>query len=101
MTNEHAVEQAIRRSHCAHADREHPQHQCVGTCLITPQGLTLNCKACGPDQRTIAPADTLPEIKLVRVLLDALGIAYDVLSPESKARAADAAKRWMASQRHR
>lgn len=93
--SEHGVEQAIRRSHCSHNDRDDPKHQCVGSCLITPQGLTLTCKACGSDERTIAPAETLPETKLVRSVLDALGISYDALSPEYKARAAEAAKRWM------
>lgn len=95
MTTDHPVEQAIRRSHCSHADRDEPQHQCVGTCLITPQGLTLTCKACGDDARAIAPSDTLPETQLVRSLLDALGISYDALSPEYKDRAADVAKHWM------
>ena len=39
MTIDHPVEQAIRRSHCAHKDRNEPQHQCIGTCLITPQSV--------------------------------------------------------------
>ncbi len=97
---EHAVEQAIRRSHCSHQDRDDPHHQCVGTCLITPQGLTLACKACGDDDRAIAPSATLPETRLVRLVLDARGISYDALSPEYKARAAEAAKRWMCARRH-
>lgn len=99
MSADHPVEQAIRRSHCSHADRDDPRHQCVGTCLITPQGVKLDCKACGDDDRKIAPADTLPETRLVRAVLDALGIAYDALSPEYKARAAEAAKRWMGARR--
>jgi len=93
----HVVEQAIRRAHCAHADRDDPTHPCVGTCLISPQGLTLTCKACGDDDRTIAPSETLPETRLVRAVLDALGLAYDALSPEYKARAAEVARRWMRS----
>ena len=99
MTTEHPVEQAIRRSHCSHKDRDDPQHQCIGTCLITAQGVTLDCKVCGDDERPIAPLDTLPEIRLVRAVLDALGISYDVLAPEYKARAAQVAKRWMAERR--
>lgn len=95
-----AVAQALRRSHCAHKDNADPQHQCVGTCLITPQGMTLACKACGDDDRPIAPAETLPETKLVRGVLDALGISYDVLSPEYKARAAEVARRWMGTRRY-
>jgi len=100
MSGDHPVEQAVRRSHCSHADRDDPQHQCVGNCLITPQGITLTCKACGDDDRAIAPADTLPETRLVRAVLDALGISYDALSPEYKARAAEAAKRWMGTRRY-
>lgn len=99
MTTDHPVEQAIRRSHCSHKDRDAPQHQCIGTCLITLQGVTLDCKACGGDDRSIAPQETLPETRLVRAVLDALGISYDALDPAYKARAAEAAKRWMAARR--
>jgi hypothetical protein len=98
--NDHPVEQAIRRSHCAHADRDDPQHQCIGSCLITPQGVKLDCKACGDDDRPIAPTESLPETRLVRVVLDALGISYDALAPEYKARAAEAAKRWLGARRY-
>jgi hypothetical protein len=96
---DHAVEQALRKSHCSHEKRDDEAHQCIGTCLITPQGVTLDCKACGGDDRTIAPAETLPETKLVRAVLDALGIDYSALSPEYKARAANAAKTWMGARR--
>lgn len=99
MTTDHPVEQAIRRSHCAHNDRNDPSHQCVGTCLITPQGVSLTCKACGDDDRPIAPSDTLPETRFVRAVLNVLGIAYDALAPEYKARAAQVAKRWMTDRR--
>ena len=99
MSSEHPVEQAIRRSHCAHADSSDPQHPCVGSCLITPQGVTLTCKLCGDDERTIAPAETLPETRLVREVLDAIGIELGALAPERRARAAEAAKRWMAARR--
>ncbi|HSX22559.1 MAG TPA: hypothetical protein VLE97_07285 [Gaiellaceae bacterium] len=98
---EHAVEQALRRSHCSHAQREDPQHQCVGSCLITPQGVTLTCKACGDDDRPIAPTEILPETQLVRAVLDALGITYDALAPEYKARAVAATKRWMSDRGRR
>lgn len=96
---DHPIEQAVRRSHCSHKDRDDPKHQCIGTCLITAQGVTLDCKACGDDKRLIAPSETLPETKLVRAILDALGISYDVLAPEYKARAAEVAKRWMSTRR--
>lgn len=99
VTSEHPVEQAIRRSHCSHKDRDDLRHQCIGTCLITPQGLTLDCKACGDDDRPIAPSETLPETRLVRAVIDALGISYDALSPEYKARAVQVAKHWMSTRR--
>ena len=99
MRHDYVVEQALRRSHCSHKDRDEPQHECVGTCLISPQGVTLTCKACGDDDRRIAPADTLPETRLVRAVLDALGVSYDALAPEYKARAAQVAKRWMSERR--
>jgi hypothetical protein len=99
MNNGHLVEQAIRRSHCAHADNSDPHHLCVGSCLITPQGVTLTCKLCGDDERDIAPAETLPESRLVHEVLDAIGIELGALAPERRARAAEAAKRWMAARR--
>ena len=95
VTDDHPVEQAIRRSHCSHKDRDVADHQCIGTCLITPQGVTLACKACGDDDRPIAPSDTLPETRLVRAVIETLGIAYDALAPEYKARAAQVVKRWL------
>jgi hypothetical protein len=97
--SDHPVEQAIRRSHCAHKDRDASHHECIGTCLITFQGVTLDCKACGGDDRPIAPSETLPEARFVRAVLDALGISYDALSPEYKARAAEVAKRWINTRR--
>jgi hypothetical protein len=99
VSSDHRVEQALRRSHCSHERRDDEGHQCVGTCLITQQGVTLDCKACGKDDRPIAPAEILPETKLVRAVLDALGIEYEALSPEYKDRAAQAAKHWMGSRR--
>ena len=100
MNNEHPVEQAVRRSHCAHGDRSDPQHPCVGSCLITPQGVTLTCKLCGDDTRPIAPAETLPETRLVREIFDVIGFEFNALAPERKARAVDVAKRWLAMRQH-
>lgn len=99
MSAGHPVEQAIRRSHCAHVDSSDPQHPCVGSCLITPQGVTLTCKLCSNDEQGIAPAETLPESRLVCEVLDAIGIEPGALAPERRARAAEAAKRWMAVRR--
>ena len=39
-----SVEQALRESHCADKDRE---HECVGTMLVTGQGVKLECPRCG------------------------------------------------------
>src|SRR4029077_13145618 len=100
MSSGHPVEQAIRRSHCAHADGSDPQHPCVGSCLITPQGVTLTCKLCGDDERTIVPAETLPESRRVREILDVIGIELDALAPERRARAVEVARRWMAAKRY-
>jgi hypothetical protein len=61
--------------------------------------MTLTCKACGDDDRAIAPAEVLPETKLVRAVLDAIGIEFDALAPERKARAAEVVKRWMSARR--
>jgi len=96
-----SIEQALRRSHCAHKDRDDPQHPCSGSCLITPQGVTLECKLCGNDTQLIAPSDTLPETRLVRAVLDSLGITYDVLAPEYQKRAAEVARRWIETQKSR
>jgi hypothetical protein len=62
--------------------------------------VTLTCKACGDDERAIAPAETLPEARLVREILDVIGIEFDALAPERRIRAAEAAKRWMMTRRH-
>lgn len=99
MSGDHPVEQAIRRAHCSHKDRDDAEHPCVGTCLITPQGVTLTCKACGDADHLIAPAEVLSETKLVRSILSALGIEYNALSPEYKARAVAVAKRWITDRR--
>lgn len=93
------VEQAIRRSHCAHADRDAADHQCIGTCTITPQGVELSCKACGGADDLIAPSATLPESKLVRAMLDAVGVDYDAITPERKARAVQIATNWIKEKR--
>ena len=42
----HAVEQALRRSHCERTGRE---HECVGTLKVAPEGIELNCLLCGGD----------------------------------------------------
>ena len=38
-----SVAEAVRISHCASSG----QHECVGTCKITPRGILLECPLCG------------------------------------------------------
>lgn len=94
---EHPIEQAVRRSHCAHNDREDPRHQCIGSCNISPQGVTLSCDLCGDAHRPIEIS--APETRLVSIVLEALGISPEAVTPEYKSRAAEAAKRWIAARR--
>jgi hypothetical protein len=44
-------------------------------------------------------SETLPEIHLVQRILRALGISHEALSPEYRAKAAEAARRWMSEVR--
>lgn len=46
MIQEHAIEQAIRISHCSNKGKE---HACVGVCTITKDGVNLDCSLCGKD----------------------------------------------------
>lgn len=47
--------------------------------------------------QSISSLETPPEIQLVRGILHAIGISQEALSSESRARAAEAARRWMTS----
>ena len=40
--------QELRTSHCDRADKG---HECVGSCLITKEGIALACPLCGLDDR--------------------------------------------------
>jgi hypothetical protein len=62
--------------------------------------MTLTCKACGDDDRPIAPAETLPETRLLRAILDTIGIELDAITPDRRARAAEAVRRWMGTRRY-
>jgi hypothetical protein len=91
MDASNRVAQAVRESHCAKpADAD---HGCVGTCTITPQGISLSCKLCGDLEEGIAPVGVklhrvggvrLPADNVVaaRRILSVAGLDYDALSPE-------------------
>lgn len=93
------IAQAVRKSHCSHDKRDDKDHHCIGECTITPQGIKLDCKACGSDVQLIAPSDLNPGTQLIKKVLDALGIDYQCLSPEYKARAAEVAEAWYKAKR--
>lgn len=77
------VEQAIRRSHCAMVGR---QHECAGTCLITPSGIQLSCVLCGSDDRTIGPSRYLSgAVEQAKRILSRAGLDFDYLNAERQA----------------
>lgn len=77
------VEQAIRRSHCAMKDR---QHECAGTCTITPSGIQLSCTLCGGDDRTVGPSRYLSgAVEQAKRILSRAGLDFDYLSAERQA----------------
>ena len=43
------LHQALRRSHCEHANRNDEGHACVGVTVISPNCIALNCRLCGND----------------------------------------------------
>jgi hypothetical protein len=55
---------------------------------------TLPCRPTS----NVKPSGTLPEIQLVRTVLRALGISQATLAPETRVRAAEAARLWMSRQ---
>lgn len=83
--------QGLRKSHCSRGDSA--DHECVGTCTITRDGVQLDCKLCGADAQHIAPSELLPETKLARRVLAAAGLDWHSLSPEAKRDATAAARK--------
>lgn len=83
--------QTLRRAHCAHEHAGQEQHACIGTCTITRDGVKLDCKACGSDVQPIAP--TASESRVARAVVEAAGLAWDALTPESQRAACAAAER--------
>ncbi len=77
------VEQALRRSHCAMANRE---HECAGSITVTPSGLNLSCVLCGGDDRTLGPASYMQgAVSAARSILGWAGLDFDALSAERQA----------------
>jgi hypothetical protein len=77
------VEQALRRSHCAMANRE---HECAGSITVTPSGLSLSCVLCGGDDRTLGPASYLQgAVSAARDILYKAGLDFDALAAERQA----------------
>lgn len=68
--------QSLRRSHCARGDDE---HECAGTCTITPRGVELDCKLCGAGGLDAIPFGRR-EIERAKRILHVAGLDYDALS---------------------
>lgn len=79
----HPVEQSIRKSHCAHAERDDPAHKCCGTCTISPSGVTLECRLCGDDYTAEYPYAKRAEKRAESIIASA-GLAWKALSAEQK-----------------
>lgn len=71
--------QEIRKAHCsASATAEHP---CVGTCSITPDGMTLSCKLCDSEDIPLRPGASIARQR-VQTLLEILGLEWDAIAGE-------------------
>lgn len=89
-----SVEQAIRRSHCSHDNRDDPDHGCAGTCTITAKGVTLECSLCGDDFRDRYPY-RVGAGERAKGIVEAAGVRWDSLSDRARQRAAEAVERTM------
>lgn len=74
--------QDLRRAHCAHADAGNGHHACIGVCVIDREGVRLSCEACGDGDQSFAP--TAYEIDSVRPIVEAAGLRWSALSPETQ-----------------
>lgn len=76
-----SAEEAIRQSHCA---REGHEHECVGECTITRDGIKLRCALCGQDNemRYVSLYDSylLP----AKAILRAAGLNWTALSTDAQ-----------------
>jgi hypothetical protein len=81
--------QGLRKAHCSRGDNE--LHDCVGKVTITSGRVDLECTKCGNGHEIIAPSETLPQTRLAKRVLAAVGLDWDALTPERKRAASDAA----------
>lgn len=81
--NDHAVEQAIRISHCSNTGKE---HACVGVCTITRSGVNLSCTLCGSDDKKFYQPNEWLEDRLKEIFHKA-GMRFDSLTDEAKSAA--------------
>lgn len=77
-----AFAQQLRRAHCAHTDASNSDHECIGSCTITRDGVRLDCAACGPGGEPLE----LPSYKstAVRRIFAAVGIDWTSLTLEAR-----------------
>ena len=86
------VEQSIRESHCAKKILgETIDHKCAGTCTITPDGIELKCPLCGDGNEygklaELKCFDSKQYSNIAKSILNAAGLDWDVLSPDSQLR---------------
>lgn len=80
--------ETLRRAHCAHANASFAHHVCVGTCIISRDGVKLECKPCGNGGESLAPSEA--EARPARAVVEAIGLSWASLTPEAQ-RAAVAA----------
>lgn len=74
--------ETLRRAHCAHARAADADHVCVGRCIITREGIELDCKSCGGDTQPIAPSSY--EARGARAVIEAVGMSWSSLTPEAQ-----------------
>lgn len=87
----HLLAQALRRSHCS---REGQEHNCAGTCTITPGGLELSCALCGGDKIRVGDRPGWKHAeRRAKAMLEAAGLQWGHLSAETQARVIEQALR--------
>lgn len=79
--------QTLRRAHCSHEKAGDPEHICVGICTIKRDGVFLDCTACGSGSEPLAPQDY--ENTATKAIMEAAGIRWSALTPESQRAAVD------------
>ena len=78
------VLQAIRRSHCAKSEEEHP---CQGSIKITRDGYELDCSLCGGSKEKIGPSGREDVYKRLKDIFNQAGVDFEKIGPEYQAQA--------------